>query len=92
MVQQRVNGILLYLLRIYGVNMSVLSREGGAIVLTASQPFTSVLVNSNLKWFRYEWIWKKSNGGGFLNANRQPLKRHENILIFSNEQTIYNPQ
>lgn len=42
--------------------------------------------------FKYEWIWEKSNGGGFLNANRQPLKRHENILVFGKNQSIYKPQ
>jgi site-specific DNA-methyltransferase (adenine-specific) len=66
-------------------------KDNGAIVLTASQPFTTRLISSNYDMFRYEWIWEKSNGGGFLNANRQPLKRHENILIFSNEQSVYNP-
>jgi site-specific DNA-methyltransferase (adenine-specific) len=64
----------------------------GAIVLTASQPFTSALVMSNPKMFRYEWIWHKSTGGGFLNANRQPLKRHENILVFYNKRGVYQPQ
>jgi site-specific DNA-methyltransferase (adenine-specific) len=66
-------------------------KDNGAIVLTASQPFTTTLIHSNINNFRYEWIWSKSNGGGFLNANRQPLKRHENILIFSKEQSVYNP-
>ena len=47
---------------------------------------------SNLEWFRSEWVWGKSNGGGFLNANRQQLKRHENIVVFSEKQTLYNPQ
>jgi site-specific DNA-methyltransferase (adenine-specific) len=64
----------------------------GAIVLTASQPFTSALVMSNPKWFRYEWVWLKSNGGGFLNANRQPLKRHENVLVFYDGLGQYEPQ
>lgn len=64
----------------------------GVFVTTASQPFTSKLVMSNLEMFRYEWIWSKSNGGGFLNANRQPLKRHENILVFYEELGTYNPQ
>ena len=67
-------------------------KDRGAIVLTGSQPFTSKLIMSNPKRFRYEWIWHKSNGGGFLNANRQPLKRHENILIFANGQPFYSPQ
>ena len=64
----------------------------GAIVLTASQPFTSALVMSNPKWFRYEWTWHKTQGTGYLNANRQPMKNHENTLIFSKESPCYNPQ
>ena len=69
-----------------------LIKPNGAIVLTASQPFTSALVMSNPKWFRCEWVWHKSNGGGFLNANRQPLKRHESVLVFAPAQPTYNPQ
>jgi site-specific DNA-methyltransferase (adenine-specific) len=69
-----------------------INKPRGAIVLFGSQPFTSALVMSNPEWFRCEWIWKKSNGGGFLNANRYPLKRHENILVFSSELPPYNPQ
>ena len=67
-------------------------KPNGAIVLFASQPFTSLLVASNIECFRYEWIWRKSNGGGFLNANRHPLKRHENILVFSQKASLYFPQ
>lgn len=67
-------------------------KPNGAIVMTASQPFTTALIYSNMKEFKYEWIWKKSNGGGFLSANKAPLKRHENILIFSQKQPTYNPQ
>lgn len=63
-----------------------------AIVLTASQPFTSALVMSKPDWFRCEWIWHKSNGGGFLNANRHPLKKHESILVFARQSPRYNPQ
>jgi len=64
----------------------------GAIVLTASQPFTTKLIASNLKMFRYSWVWAKSNGGGFLNANHQPLKRHEDVLVFYRELGTYIPQ
>jgi len=75
-------------------------KDRGAIVLTASQPFTSILVNSNIKMFKYEWIWEKSKGVGFLNAKNAPLKFHENILVFSkgvtanrsNRNMIYFPQ
>ncbi len=64
----------------------------GAIVLTASQPFTSALVMSNPKWFRYEWIWYKNIGTNFLDANRKPLKIHEEILVFSKKLASYFPQ
>lgn len=66
-------------------------KETGVVILTASQPFTSKLIMSNLTWFRYEWIWVKTQGN-FLDANKQPLKRHENIIIFSKKRKIYNPQ
>lgn len=69
-----------------------LLRPDGVIVLTACQPFTSVLVLSNLDWFRYECIWKKLHITGFLNANRRPLSAHESILVFSNGTPTYNPQ
>lgn len=64
----------------------------GAVVLTASQPFTSQLVMSNPNFFRCEWIWDKVNGANFANANRQPLKIHESVLVFSERQPTYNPQ
>ncbi len=67
-------------------------KDNGAIVLTASQPFTSMLVMSNIKMFRYEWIWEKTNATGHLNANRRPLKAHENILVFYKKLPKYNPQ
>jgi site-specific DNA-methyltransferase (adenine-specific) len=67
-------------------------KDNGAIVLTASQPFTSALVMSNIKMFKYEWIWNKCNPTNFASANKQPLKYHENVLVFSNKQSVYNPQ
>lgn len=67
-------------------------KDNGAIVLTASQPFTSALVMSNPKWFRYEWIWHKNMPTGMVLANKMPMKYHENILIFYNKQPIYNKQ
>lgn len=57
--------------------------DTGVIVLTASQPFTSALVMSNASMFKYEWIWEKNTGAGFIHAKNRPLKRHENILVFS---------
>ncbi|EKS08788.1 DNA-methyltransferase [Leptospira santarosai] len=66
--------------------------ENGAIILTASQPFTTALINSNPKHFRYELIWYKTKASGFLNANKRPNKSHENILIFYKKLPVYNPQ
>lgn len=59
-------------------------KKDGAIVLTASQPFTSALVMSNSKMFKYEWIWHKNKVTDIFNANNAPLKAHENILVFAN--------
>lgn len=67
-------------------------KPGGAVVMTASQPFTSVCVTSNLPWFRCEWIWDKVYHSNFANAKRQPLKSHESVLVFSEKQPTYNPQ
>jgi site-specific DNA-methyltransferase (adenine-specific) len=68
------------------------TKDNGAIVLTASQPFTTVLINSNIKRFRYSWTWEKEQGVNFLMAKKQPLKVHEDICVFSKKQTVYNPQ
>ena len=67
-------------------------KENGAIVLTSSQPFTSALIMSNPKLFRYEWIWEKTKASNFQLAKLNPLKFHENILVFGIGKTIYNPQ
>ncbi|MCU5403674.1 site-specific DNA-methyltransferase [Bacillus cereus] len=68
-------------------------KDNGAILLTASQPFTTKLIASNIKLFRYEWIWKKGNHvTGFPNANRMPLKNHENVLVFYKKLPKYYPQ
>lgn len=67
-------------------------KDNGAIVLTASQPFTSALVMSNIKMFKYEWIWVKNRVTGFANAKKRPLKNYEDILIFSNGTPRYHPQ
>jgi len=69
-----------------------LIKDNGAIVLTASQPFTSALVMSNIEMFKYEWIWEKHKGTNFLLAYKMPLKIHENVCIFYKEQSLYNPQ
>lgn len=67
-------------------------KKNGAIVLFGSQPFTSALVMSNPKMFKYEWVWKKPKGTGHLNAKKMPMNNYENISIFYSEQPTYNPQ
>lgn len=67
-------------------------KDNGVICLFAQSPFDKILGCSNLKLLRYEWIWEKDNGTGFLNAKKMPLKIHENILVFYKKPPCYNPQ
>jgi site-specific DNA-methyltransferase (adenine-specific) len=67
-------------------------KQNAAMVFTASQPFTTVLIGSNLKNFRYEWIWEKPQGTNPMNAKVMPLKSHENIVVFYRKKPTYNPQ
>lgn len=67
-------------------------KDNGAILLFAQPPFDKVLACSNLKLFRYEWIWEKTTATGHLNANRMPMKAHENILVFYKNLPKYFPQ
>jgi DNA modification methylase len=67
-------------------------KDNGAIVLTASQPFTSALVMSNTDWFRYEIIWEKERPTNIFFMKKQIGKVHENILVFYKHQPTYNPQ
>lgn len=67
-------------------------KSDGVFVTTASQPFTSALIMSNPSWFKYEWIWDKRLAGNAMNSNYQPLKIHENIVVFSAKGHTYNPQ
>lgn len=67
-------------------------KDNGAIVLTASQPFTSALVMSNPKWFKYQWIWDKKIPSGMSYARFQPMRQHEDVLVFCNGKTPYNAQ
>ena len=69
-----------------------ITKKNGAIVLFGSQPFTSALVMSNPKMFKYDLIWNKELATGFLNANRMPLRSHEEILVFYDKQPTYNSQ
>jgi DNA modification methylase len=67
-------------------------KPGGAIILTATMPFGARLIMSNPKWFRHEIIWEKDNGSNPFSANKMPMRVHENILVFCEKGTIYNPQ
>jgi len=67
-------------------------KENGAIVLFGTEPFSSHLRLSNLKNYKYDWIWDKVKGTGFLNAKRQPMRNHELISVFYKKQCTYNPQ
>lgn len=58
-----------------------------AIVLTSQQPFTTLLIASNMQWFKYSWVWVKTKISDHLNANNKPLRRHEDVLIFSDGTT-----
>ena len=66
--------------------------DNAAMVFTAAQPFTTMLAASNLRDFRYEWIWEKPQGTNPMNAKVMPLKSHENVLIFYRKKPTYNPQ
>lgn len=67
-------------------------KANGVFITTASQPFTSILIVSNLEMFKYENIWNKQRGTDWQLANNRPLKAHENIVVFGNGTITYNPQ
>lgn len=67
-------------------------KTNGAIVLTANQPFTSFLIQSNINEFRYCWIWDKVRGSNFATVKIRPFNSHEDIVIFYKRQPTYNPQ
>ncbi|HET8689382.1 MAG TPA: hypothetical protein VFM18_22455 [Methanosarcina sp.] len=69
--------------------LNKLIKPNGAIVLFGTQPFTSLLVSSNINAFKYEWVWNKERGTNFLNFKYQPAKAHENILVFGYAPTSY---
>lgn len=66
-------------------------RDCTPVLLFCQQPFTSVLGNSNLRCLRYNWVWEKTTATGFLNANRMPLKSHEDVLVFYCKSPLYHP-
>ncbi len=67
-------------------------KENGAVVLFAAEPFASLLRMSNIKNYKYDWVWDKVKGTGFLNAKKQPMRCHELICVFYRRQCVYNPQ
>ncbi len=67
-------------------------KDNGAIVLFGSQPFTTTLINSNRKLFRYDLVWDKKMKVGMMNCKRMPLRQHEDIVVFYKKQPTYNPQ
>jgi len=68
------------------------AKKNAAIVFHAQQPFTSALIMSNPKMFKYQWVWEKSKATGFLNAKKRPLVAHEDLLVFCNGTPPYYPQ
>ena len=66
-------------------------KPNGAIVMTASQPFTTTLIASNMKMFKYCWVWDKVNPSGFQIAKYQPMKQHEDIVVFGSGRVNYYP-
>lgn len=67
-------------------------KDEGAIVLTSQGMFTAELMVSNPKMFRYKWVWEKSKSTNFLNAKKQPLRKHEDVCVFYKKQPVYHPQ
>jgi len=65
-------------------------KPNGAIVMTASQPFTTTLIASNMKMFKYCWVWEKEQGTGFARAKKQPLRKHEDVLVFYSKPPFYD--
>ena len=72
--------------------LNKLIKPNGAIVLFGSEPFSSTLRMSNIKNYKYDWIWEKEQGTNQLNAKKMPLRNSENISVFYKKQCIYNPQ
>jgi len=73
-------------------SVNELVNDNTPIILTSAQPFTSALIMSNIKKFRYQWVWAKSQAVGHLNAYKMPMREHEDICVFYNRLPTYNPQ
>ena len=72
--------------------LNKLIKPNGAIVLFGAEPYSSTVRMSNIKNYKYDWVWVKEQGTGFLNAKKQPLKNNEVISVFYGKQPTYNPQ
>ena len=72
--------------------LSRIIKLNGAIVLTASQPFTSALIMSNPSWFKYSWVWCKNRATGHVHAKNKPMKQHEDVCVFSSGNTLHRGQ
>ena len=68
-----------------------IGKSDATFIFTSAQPFTTDLINSNRKMFKYDLVFEKTLGSGFLNAKKMPLRTHEDILIFYSKLSIYNP-
>lgn len=74
------------------VEINRISKDRTPTVLFSAQPFTTTLIGSNLKNYKYNWIWEKSKAGNYLHAKQQPLRASEDICVFYKKQCLYNPQ
>lgn len=72
--------------------LNKLIKTNGAIVLFGSEPFSSALRMSNIKNYKYDWVWEKSKPSNFLNCKKQPMRKYENVSVFYYKQCCYNPQ
>jgi len=72
--------------------LKLVAKSNAAYVFTAQQPFTTTLINSNLKWFKYCLVWQKPNGTSPYQAKYMPMKCHEDVVVFYDKQPTYNPQ
>ena len=79
-------------LELFWEQVNRVTKQSACVALWCQQPFTTDLVNSNRKHFKYEWVIEKNRRTGFLNAKKHPLKAHETVLIFYRKQPTYNPQ
>lgn len=67
-------------------------KENGCVIICGNEPFSSMVRTSNLKMYRYDWIWEKTKYSNFLCLKNQPAKNYENLMVFYNKQPTYNPQ